>query len=62
MRVIDGDAHFLEPLDLFEHYIDPAYSLRAPHRESELQSALCDGDGVALFDRGRRFEGDAALA
>ena len=23
MRVIDGDAHFLEPLDLFQRYIDP---------------------------------------
>ncbi len=29
MRVIDGDAHFLEPLDLFERYIDPAYRERA---------------------------------
>jgi hypothetical protein len=25
MRVIDGDSHFIEPLDLFERYIDPAY-------------------------------------
>jgi predicted TIM-barrel fold metal-dependent hydrolase len=25
MKVIDGDSHFAEPLDLFERYIDPAY-------------------------------------
>jgi predicted TIM-barrel fold metal-dependent hydrolase len=25
MKVIDGDSHFMEPLDLFERYIDPAY-------------------------------------
>ncbi len=29
MRVIDGDSHFIEPLDLFERYIDPAYRGRA---------------------------------
>ena len=25
MRVIDGDSHFIEPLDLFERYIAPAF-------------------------------------
>ncbi len=25
MRVVDGDSHFMEPLDLFERYIDPAF-------------------------------------
>ena len=25
MKVIDGDSHFAEPLDLFERFIDPAY-------------------------------------
>src|SRR5260370_34022450 len=25
MRVIDGDSHFIEPLDLFERYTDRAY-------------------------------------
>ncbi|MGH7934908.1 MAG: amidohydrolase family protein [Candidatus Binataceae bacterium] len=24
MKVVDGDSHFMEPLDLFERYIDPA--------------------------------------
>ena len=28
MRVIDGDSHFIEPLDLFERYTDPAYRAR----------------------------------
>ena len=25
LRAIDGDSHFIEPLDLFERYIDPSY-------------------------------------
>ena len=25
MKVVDGDSHFMEPLDLFERYIDPAF-------------------------------------
>ena len=25
MRAIDGDSHFIEPLDLFERYTDTAY-------------------------------------
>jgi len=25
MKIIDGDSHFMEPLDLFERFIDPAY-------------------------------------
>ena len=28
MSVIDGDGHFIEPLDLFERYTDPAYRER----------------------------------
>src|ERR1700693_5541129 len=31
MRVIDGDSHFIEPLDLFERYIDPAWRDRTVH-------------------------------
>ena len=29
-NVIDADGHVLEPVDLFEKYIDPAYRDRAP--------------------------------
>ena len=35
MRVIDGDAHFLEPLDLFQRYIDPAYREQAMKVETD---------------------------
>jgi hypothetical protein len=28
--IIDADAHVLEPLDLWEKYMDPAYRERAP--------------------------------
>src|SRR5690349_14928686 len=29
MKVVDGDSHFIEPLDLFQRHIDPAYRDRA---------------------------------
>lgn len=29
MKVVDGDSHFIEPLDLFPRYIEPAYRERA---------------------------------
>ena len=28
MRFIDGDGHFIEPLDVFERYTDPAFRER----------------------------------
>ena len=37
-NVIDADGHVLEPLDLWEKYIDPAYRERAPR-------LFVDGDG-----------------
>lgn len=29
MKSIDGESHFIEPLDLFERYIDPQFRDRA---------------------------------
>jgi hypothetical protein len=29
-RVIDADGHVLEPVDLWDRYMDPAYHNRAP--------------------------------
>jgi hypothetical protein len=29
MAIIDGDSHFMEPLDLFERYIDPQFRDKA---------------------------------
>jgi hypothetical protein len=29
-NVIDADGHILEPLDLWDHYIDPKFRDRAP--------------------------------
>ena len=29
-NVIDADGHVLEPMDLWEKYIDPAFKTRAP--------------------------------
>ncbi|MBI3301290.1 MAG: hypothetical protein HYZ72_04330, partial [Deltaproteobacteria bacterium] len=35
MKVIDGDSHFMEPLDLFERFIDPAYRDQAMRVEKD---------------------------
>ncbi|MBM4257815.1 MAG: amidohydrolase [Deltaproteobacteria bacterium] len=35
MKVVDGDSHFIEPLDVFVRYIDPAYRERAMHMETD---------------------------
>ena len=29
MKIVDGDSHLIEPLDMFTHYIEPAYRERA---------------------------------
>ena len=29
-RIIDADGHVLEPLDLWDQYMEPAYRERAP--------------------------------
>ena len=31
MKIVDGDSHFIEPLDLYLQYIDPEYRDRAMH-------------------------------
>lgn len=31
MKIVDGDSHLIEPLDLFLRYIEPAYRERAMH-------------------------------
>lgn len=55
MRVIDGDSHFIEPLDLFERYVDPAFRERTvrfapdPQREGH-RAMFVDGRPVALGD------------
>ena len=37
-NVVDADAHILEPLDLWEHYLEPAFRDRAP-------KLITDNDG-----------------
>ena len=38
MRVIDGDSHFMEPLDLYVRYIDPAFRERAMRIDNDAAS------------------------
>ena len=37
-RIIDADSHFMEPLDLWEQYIDPKYRSRCLRFEQDLQN------------------------
>ncbi|MGH7932681.1 MAG: amidohydrolase family protein, partial [Candidatus Binataceae bacterium] len=54
MRFIDGDSHFIEPLDLFTHYIDAPYRERAMRMEidptSDQPQLLVDGRPMRLVD------------
>ena len=54
MRVIDGDAHFLEPLDVFERYIDPPYRERAmhvrTHHDTGAKQFLVEQKPMKIFD------------
>ena len=40
MKAIDGDSHFIEPLDLFERYIDPLFRDRALRVEADQTGTL----------------------
>lgn len=46
MHVIDGDSHFMEPLDLYVRYIDPAFRDRAMRIENDIAS----GEATILLD------------
>ena len=54
MKIVDGDAHFIEPLDLFERYIDPAYRERAMKSATDPVSGekkfLVDDRPMNIFD------------
>ena len=41
-NVIDADGHVLEPVDIWDKYIDPSYRERAPRM-------IVDTDGIALW-------------
>jgi hypothetical protein len=54
MKVVDGDSHFIEPLDLFERHIDPAFRDRtvklAKDSATGKRSMLADGKPMKLRD------------
>jgi predicted TIM-barrel fold metal-dependent hydrolase len=52
-RVIDADSHFMEPLDLWERYIEPQYRSRCLRFERDRQS----GRHVMLINEGKRIVG-----
>src|ERR1700751_1614842 len=61
-QLIDAEMHVMEPVDLWERYIDPEFSERAPRRlderrwdirtmvEGEVMAAMPGGDWPALTD------------
>lgn len=55
MKVVDGDSHFIEPLDVYPRYIDPAFRERAMRVErdpdSGKQRMLVDGRPMRLGSR-----------
>jgi hypothetical protein len=61
-KMIDAEMHVMEPVGLWERYIDPEFAKRAPRRldkrrwdirtlvEGEIMAAMPDGDWPALTD------------
>src|SRR4051795_7987814 len=61
-RLIDAEMHVMEPVDLWERYIDPEFAARAPRRlderrwdirtlvEGEVMAQMPGGDWPALTD------------
>jgi hypothetical protein len=61
-NMIDAEMHVMEPVDLWERYIDPAFKDRAPRRlderrwdirtvvEGEVMASMPGGDWPVLSD------------
>jgi len=57
-RIIDADSHFMEPLDLWERYIEPKYRSRCLRFEREPDgnyALLLDGEWGLRLPARRRF-------
>jgi uncharacterized protein len=52
-RIIDADSHFMEPLDLWERYIEPPYRSRCLRFERDPHS----GRYTMLINEGKRIDG-----
>ena len=53
MRFIDGDAHFIEPLDVFERYTDPAFRERTMQMREDsegIKRLIVDGKPMQTID------------
>ena len=69
-QMIDAEMHVMEPVDLWERYIDPEFKARAPRRlrerrwdirtmvEGEVMAAMPHGDWPALTDAEEKALGD----
>jgi len=69
-KMIDAEMHVMEPVDLWERYIDPEFKARAPRRlserrwdirtvvEGEVMASMVGGDWPALTDAEEKALGD----
>ena len=54
-RLIDAEMHVMEPVDLWQRYIDPEFAARAPRRLDERRwdiRTLVDGEVMAQIPGG----------
>src|SRR5580658_10328957 len=69
-KLIDAEMHVMEPVDLWQRYIDPEFAARAPRRlnerrwdirtmvEGEVMAAMPGGDWPAVSDAEEKALGD----
>ncbi len=54
-RVIDGDGHMQEPMDMWANYTDPAYIERIPKVSGHLARAIYSYDPCEAFPEGHKI-------
>src|SRR5256885_12412085 len=71
-KMIDAEMHVMEPVDLWNRYIDPEFKARAPRRlnerrwdirtmvEGEVMAAMPGGDLPALTGVANRASGECS--
>src|SRR5262249_8838928 len=69
-KMIDAEMHVMEPVDLWERYIDPEFKDRAPRRlnerrwdirtmvEGEIMASMKGGDWPAISDAEEKALGE----
>ena len=63
-KIIDAEMHIMEPTDLWDNYIDPAYKENAPRRIAEREwdvRTIIDGDILTTMKNRKEAPGSTKV-